>query len=314
MGNFKCFLIFKIYIYIYNFYSRTEIINVRQNVIKSKLENVVSLATANKKFYWTNGDDIFYEEYHNTDYFHNSYPALSLSTKSYKKVIINLQSSQPIPSPVNPPRNVQAIYGSNLAKTTWQPPHLLGIQGKGAWQNWSYEIAIKEANSQKFISYKNINTTSYKILGLKENTEYVIKAAAYTKSGKGPWSSEFRGFTLSRLKNPTIYWSAAKGLLKTDAAGENVETLIHKSRMRNSYFIDMTWYQDKLYLVTNDSHVFWYNTRTHSQGQLIGIDSVGSIAVDWIGKKVYWSNPKRQMVRAKNFLDTCSILVLNCYL
>ncbi|XP_044258516.1 proto-oncogene tyrosine-protein kinase ROS isoform X1 [Tribolium madens] len=281
-----------------------EIVNVRPNVIKSKLENVVSLATANKKFYWTNGDDIFYEEYHNSVYFHNSYPDLSLSTKSYKKVIINLQSSQPIPSPVNPPTNVQAIFGSNIAKTTWQPPHLLGIQGKGAWQNWLYEIEIKEVGSQKFISHKNINTTSYKISGLRENTEYVIKAAAYTKSGKGPWSSEFRGFTLSRSKNPMIYWSAAEGLLRTDAAGENVETLIHKSSTKNSFFIDMTWYQDLIYLVTNDSHVYWYNTRTHSQGQLIGIDSVGSIAVDWIGKKLYWSNPKRQMIIRGNLNGT----------
>ncbi|RZC34249.1 proto-oncogene tyrosine-protein kinase ROS, partial [Asbolus verrucosus] len=279
-----------------------EIMNVRPNVIKSKLQKVVSLATANKIFYWTDGDDIFYEEYHDSDYFHNSYP--DLSARSYKKVIINLQSAQPIPSPVNPPTNVQAIFGSNIAKTTWQAPHLLGIQGKGAWQNWSYEIAIKEVNSQHFLSHKAINTTSYKISGLKENTEYVIKAAAYTNSGKGPWSSEFRGITLSRSINPAIYWSAAKGLLKSDAAGENVETLIHKSHMKNFYFTDMTWYKDQIYLVTNDSHVYWYNTVTHNQGQLIDIDSVGSIAVDWIGKKLYWSNPKRQMIIRGNLNGT----------
>jgi proto-oncogene tyrosine-protein kinase ROS len=260
------------------------------------LQKVISLATANKKFYWTNGDSIFYEEDHNNDYFHNSIP--DLHARSYKKLLVNLQSSQPIPSPVNPPTNVQAIFGKNIAKTTWQAPHLLGIQGKGAWQNWSYEIAIKEVGSQRFISHKTTNTTSYKISGLRENTEYVIKAAAYTDSGKGPWSSEFRGNTLSRSEHPAIYWSAAKGLLKSDAAGENVETLIHKSRMKNFYFIDMTWYKEQIYLVTNDSHVYWYNTKTHNQGQLIDIDSVGSIAVDWIGMKLYWSNPKRQMVRS----------------
>lgn len=281
-------------IFNFTFIFRKEVQNVRPNVIKSKLQKVISLATANKKFYWTDGDDVYYEEYHNSDYFHNSYP--DLSARSYKKVIIKMQSSQPIPTPVNPPSNVQGIFGSNIAKITWKAPYLLGIQGKGAWQNWYYEVAVKESNSENFTLHKNINTTFCKIFGLKENTEYVIKTAAYTSSGTGPYSSQFRGSTLSSSKKPVIYWSAGKGLLRTDAAGENVETLIHRTAMKKMFFVDMAWYQDLIYLVTNHSQVFWYNMTNHRQGRLIDIDSVGSIAVDWIGKKLYWSNPKRQMV------------------
>lgn len=26
------------------------------------------------------------------------------------------------------------------------------------------------------------------------------------------------------------------------------------------------------------------------------MDNVGSMAVDWVGKKIYWSNPKQQLV------------------
>lgn len=134
---------------------------------------------------------------------------------------------------------------------------------------------------------------------MKDNTEYVIKTAAYTSSGTGPWSSEFKGKTLKRPLNdkyPSIIWSASEGLLTSDVIGENVQTLIHKANMKDYYITDIAWYEDQLYLVSNTSHIHWYNMTSHKTGKLMDIDSVGSAAVDWIGKKLYWSNPKQQLV------------------
>lgn len=93
-----------------------------------------------------------------------------------------------------------------------------------------------------------------------------------------------------------ILWSAAEGLLKSDVTGENADSIIHQSMMKNFYFMNVAWYEDQLFLVTNTSQIFWYNTTTHDYGQLMDIESVGSIAVDWIGKKLYWSNPTQQLV------------------
>jgi len=92
-------------------------------------QNVVSLAMANGVFYWTTGGDVLYEEHHpyQNSYFHTAYP--ERPDKSFVSVSVNLPSSQPIPIPVNPPTNVQAILGPTLAKTSWQVPHLLGGQG-----------------------------------------------------------------------------------------------------------------------------------------------------------------------------------------
>lgn len=277
-----------------------EITNSRSNVITSRLQKVISLATANKKFYWTNGDEVLYEEYHPfyKSYFHNSYP--DLKARSYTKVLINILSSQPVPVPVNPPTAVQAIFGTNLAKTTWKAPHLLGGQGKGAWQNWSYEISIKDLQTDEVEIHRNINITSYTIKNLTDDREYVIKAAARTNFGKGPWSSEFKGMSLKKQpKSPVIFWSATDGLLKSDATGENVQTLIHRSDLKHRSFKDLAWYFDQIYIVTNTSQVFWYNLSTHENGQITNIDWVDSIAVDWIGKKLYWSNPKQQLVCAR---------------
>lgn len=102
--------------------------------------------------------------------------------------------------------------------------------------------------------------------------------------------------TLSESKKSMILWSAAEGLLKSNAAGEVVETLIDKTKMKNYHYIDVTWYKDKIYLVTNTSEVQWLNITSHTQGSWANMDSVRSIAVDWIGKKIYWSNPKQQLV------------------
>ncbi|XP_031333150.1 proto-oncogene tyrosine-protein kinase ROS isoform X2 [Photinus pyralis] len=284
-----------------------EIINVRPKIITRKLQKVLSLATANKTFYWTDGNDVFYEEFHSSreSYYHNTYP--DLADRPYLKVIVNLESSQPTPIPINPPTLLQAIFGPKLVKISWKAPHLLGDQGKGAWQNWSYEISIKAVNNNNTRIHKNINVTSCTISNLEEGEEYVIKAAAYTNLGKGPWSSEFRGRTLKVSKNgkyPTILWSAASGLLRSDATGENVQTLVQKNVMNDYHIIDIAWHNDCIYVVTNNSQIFWHNLKTHKGGQLVDIESVSSIAVDWIGKKLYWSNPKQQLILRGNLNGT----------
>ena len=107
--------------------------------------------------------------------------------------------------------------------------------GKGAWQNWSYELHITDEAMGITVYKKNVNATSYTIQNLKANTEYVIKAAAYTSSGRGPWSSEFRGKTLKIPqdgKYASILWSAADGLLRSDVTGDNVELLVHNSDLK----------------------------------------------------------------------------------
>lgn len=294
-----------------------EIHNLRVNTQKPMFLDVLSLATANGLFYWTSGKEVMTEEHYPVDnnYFHNVYPALR--GQYYTTILVDLPSSQPIPIPINPPTGLQAILGSNLAKTSWQMPHLLGGQGKGAWQNWSYEINIKDITHSKTIAHiRGINATSYTIQNLRENTEYVMKTAAYTSSGTGPWSSEFRGKTLRTTiydRYPAIIWSASEGLLTTDVTGEHVQSLIHKSHMKDYYMTAITWYENQLYLVSNTSHMYWYNMTSHRSGRVLDVDSVGSVAVDWVGKKLYWSNPKQQLVRPTTIiiLTTNSLIFLS---
>ncbi|XP_041979738.1 proto-oncogene tyrosine-protein kinase ROS isoform X2 [Aricia agestis] len=279
-----------------------EITDFRSNTQTPKFFSVKSLAYANGLFYWTNGQEMLTEEYHpqKNSYFHNEYP-LEYDTR---QVLVALRSCQPIPLPVNPPLSVQSIMGIDRGKVSWSPPHLLGHQGTGAWQQWMYHLQLTEIPTGKVIDIKNISDSIYHVDNLKENTEYVIKVAAVTQSGSGPWSSEFVGKTLTLSQTTlqsTLLWSGPDGLLQTDLTGENLQTLIHKEHLRTLYITDISWYRDKLYLVTNASTVIWYNITSHIKGEMPNMDNVGSLAVDWVGKKIYWSNPKQQLITRENF-------------
>ncbi|XP_034935442.1 proto-oncogene tyrosine-protein kinase ROS isoform X2 [Chelonus insularis] len=280
-----------------------EILNLRDNTQQPKFKNVVSLAMANGLFYWTNGEEVLTEGYHSGQnrYFHNAYP--DRSDGSFVSVNVLMNASQPIPVPVNPPTGVQAVLGAKRAKVSWQAPHLLGGQGKGAWQNWSYELEIKDNTTGDIIQQREISGLSHVVNDLREKSEYIIKVAAYTKAGHGPWSTEFRGKTLRENSHASILWSANEGLLKSDVTGENVNTLISKESLRDSeteyHIVDVSWYQDTLYIVGNNSALYRYNITSHEKTKL-NINSVGSVAVDWIAKKIYWANPKQQIITRAN--------------
>ncbi|XP_076178506.1 receptor protein-tyrosine kinase sevenless isoform X1 [Ptiloglossa arizonensis] len=280
-----------------------EVLNFRANTQQPKFKNVVSLAMANGLFYWTNGEEVLIEGYHSGQnrYFHNAYP--DRSNGSFVSVNVLMDASQPVPVPVNPPTGVQAVLGVERAKVSWQAPHLLGGQGKGAWQNWSYELEIKDESTGETIHQKDIAGSSHTVHNLREKSEYSIKAAAYTSAGRGPWSTEFRGRTLRDGSHTSILWSANEGLLSSDVTGENIDTLIYKASLKEAeidyHIVDVSWYKDTLYIVGNNSALYRYGMTSHQKTKM-NIHSVGSVAVDWISKKLYWANPKQQIITRAN--------------
>ncbi|XP_077293792.1 receptor protein-tyrosine kinase sevenless [Arctopsyche grandis] len=282
-----------------------EVVNFRANTQSPMFHSVKSLSFVNGSFYWTTGEAIFTEEFHNDVYYHNQFRLASEKEKSFNNILVALPACQPIPIAVNPPIGLQSVMGTNHAKITWQPPHLLGHQGMGAWHQWRYRLQITDFENNSTIHRSDIEkVTSYTAKDLKENTVYVIKAAAVTSSGTGPWSSEFIAKTLSSPENginSSLLWSTNDGLLKSDLTGDNIETLVYKSDINNSHVTDISYYKDLLYLVTNDSKVFIYNITSGRLETMTGMNNVGSLAIDWIGNKLYWTSPKQQLVTRSNF-------------
>lgn len=275
--------------------------DIRNNTQSPKLNVVKSLAMANGIFYWTNGSDLFMEDHHAEEnyYYHNAYPGLSNGT--FVAVCVNLPSVQPVPVPVNPPRHLQALLSADKAKISWRSPHLLGIQGKGAWQEWSYALEILENNSLLVSRTNEIKGTFFTVDKLKPNTNYTFRAAAYTSAGRGPWSTEFYAKTLKSSHDRYLIWSSKDGLLQSDVLGEHIHPLIPRSKLGDHEITDMAWYDDVLYFVSN-STLRYYNRTSGLLARFLELESVESIGIDWIGKRIYWSNPTLQSVSLFNIL------------
>uniref|UniRef100_A0A182IPU5 Tyrosine-protein kinase receptor n=1 Tax=Anopheles atroparvus TaxID=41427 RepID=A0A182IPU5_ANOAO len=276
--------------------------NIRNNTQQPRFEKVKSLALANGLFYWTNGTEVFAEDYHkvHNSYYHNAFPIASNNT--YFSISVNLTSEQPIPIPVNPPRNVQALVSPNKIKISWDAPYLLGIMGKGAWQAWRYRLEVTDELLGTVIHTAEANGTSYASDiddRLLPNRVYVIRATAFTVAGLGPWSREFRVRTLRTKQQRHLVWASADGIMRSDVIGENVSTMIGRSAgLDGAVVTNLAWYNDTLYVVSN-STLRLYRAAQGGVGEWIKfreLESVECVTVDPIGERLYFSNPTQQMI------------------
>lgn len=90
--------------------------------------------------------------------------------------------------------------------------------------------------------------------------------------------------------------------MRSDVTGSNLNTIISSSQLFGSHVTDIDWFEDVLYLVLNSSRVYMYHTTEKKLTRYSDLESVGSIAVDWLGRKLYWASPNQQLVRHKHFV------------
>lgn len=285
--------------------------NIRNNTQTPMYDSVKTFAVANDLFYWTSGDAVLMEEYHEASqfYYNNKFRDFA-KLSSFLSVCVKLPSAQPIPKPVNPPSNVQALLGSDRAKVSWDVPYLLGIQGRGAWQEWNYEIKVlEENNNDNNITKSQIKGTQYTVTHLKPDTKYRFEVTAYTAAGYSPRSVEFIGQTLKTPHNRYLIGATHHGLIQSDPLGENIRVLVPQSILNRCNITNIDWYDDVLLFVCNintspgGSTLFSFN-RTSNLTKIISIKGdVRTIAVDWIGRKLYWFNARHQVVTRGNLVS-----------
>ncbi|XP_049539733.1 protein sevenless isoform X3 [Anopheles darlingi] len=306
-------------------------VDIRNNTQQPRFERVRSLALANGLFYWTNGTEVFAEDYHvvHDSYYHNAFPVASNNT--YFSINVNLTSEQPIPVPVNPPRNVQALVSPDRIKIAWDAPFLLGMKGRGAWQAWNYRVEVRdERNGTLVLVVPAIGngSTSY-ATGLANlltpNRVYTVRVAAHTVAGVGPWSHEFRVRTLrAHQQQRHLVWASAAGIVRSDVIGDHVQTLLPSVGSNVSADVtSLAWHNGTLYVVSNGTlrlyrveeeekeeegeekdeeeeevassphHTAVGAPRWRQIGEL---GSVACVAVDRLGERLYLHNPAQQMI------------------
>lgn len=269
--------------------------DIRKNALSPLMQSVKSLAMVNELFFWTNGKEILTEEFHHQRrvYYHNSFPDPSKSNTSLIAVVVNSTLAQPIPVPKNSPESCQALMSSTHAKVSWQTPQLVGDQGKGAFKDWLYRLEVSGGNKSE--TFENIVGNSVVVEPLQPNTLYSFKVAAYTSGGSGQFSQKFSAKTLKTSVDRYLVWASSDGLMQSDVIGENISTLLPKEEIGNYQVSDITWFENIFYIVMN-STLKIYNRTNGDLKKLGELDSVGGVAVDWIGRRLYWSNPTQQVI------------------
>jgi len=208
--------------------------DIRQDKVEtSQFTNVHNIIAFNNSFYWTTGAVIYKEEYDGNmeKIYHNAFDGPIMYDDICVALIMFHPSVQPYPVPHNPAENIEAIFSDNKAKVIWNKPTLLGGTGLGAWQGWSYELQVEEVYSNKTTVRKSLNETHCALHELSPNTHYALQIRPYSKAGHGPWSGPFYGQTLKSVNRSSRYpfalWGTKNGLVKSDALGENIESLVH---------------------------------------------------------------------------------------
>lgn len=276
----------------------------KNNTQTPMFERVRSLAMANNKFYWTNGEAILMEEYHEqSKFYYNSRFNNFAGLAHVSYICVKLPSAQPTPKPLNPPKKVQVLLSSDRAKVFWEAPHLLGIQGRRAWQNWTYELEVvnEDADGAKQL-VNQIKGLQFTVGELEPNTRYRFRVSAYTSAGNSPHSVEFRGQTLDTSDDRHMLWASHDGLVQSDVVGDSVHILVPHQKYGNCNVSSIDWFEDSLLFVCN-SQLYTFNRTTNVTEKVNMKDSIQAIAVDWIGERLYWFNPMHQVVARGNFVD-----------
>lgn len=271
--------------------------DIRNNTQTRKFTSVKSFAMASDLFYWSNGAAILMEEYdEDSDHYYTSIFSDFAQLNHFIFVCVKLPSAQPTPKPLNPPSNLQALLSVNRAKVSWHIPHLLSFQGRGAWQDWTYELeVIDEENNDTKRTIKDIKAKHYTVSDLNPDTKYRFRVTAYTNAGSGPYSVEYRGQTLKQAQKREIIWSSHDGLIQSDILAENIRTLIPQPTLNACNISNLEWFEDILFYVCGNS-LYSFNRTTNATKKLDVKDSVQAIAVDWIGRRLYWFNPLHQVI------------------
>ncbi|GFQ68878.1 proto-oncogene tyrosine-protein kinase ROS [Trichonephila clavata] len=292
-----------------------DVSDIRENSQTQLYKNIRSLAVHFNLLYWATGNFLYREEFHKKElkYYQNAY---SLGKGPFSFLNVYHVDYQPSPLPLNPVESLQALFGFNDTKISWSSPRLLSGQGKGSYKNYLFEVQLLDhSKSLKMVKVNNIDKNLCYINNLLPNTTYSVKVRAYTAGGTGPWSSEFLGNTLKtreeRSENkelPYILWGARDGLLKSDFLGSNVAPIVLKINLNNALITDICSFGNNVFINTNSSFVYVYNTFENSLSRLPNITMANSIAIDWLAPKLYFSSAANQMIaRSGLSLDSGSM-------
>ncbi|XP_025097919.1 proto-oncogene tyrosine-protein kinase ROS-like isoform X4 [Pomacea canaliculata] len=281
-----------------SFLDGSDIKNFREKVVKREFQNMRSMMYYDRAFFWTNGTIVWFEEFDPgfTQYRHNM---MLFFYKSYCGLNLLHPKAQPTPVPLTSPSKVEVLFTPNRAQITWKPPQKLQYQGEGAWNHWKYDIEVKSGTKEdgNFVPYIQTAETeflNYTADGLEYDTVYFVRIRAKSDAGTGPWSSYFVGRTMEKESVAVHVLLGVPGMI----IEKDLNSLAHSSVVNfSSEARDLSWFGDLILWTTTGGDMFMFNRTNGEKTQLTNIRNAYCVAYDWLGKKIFWSEPKLGVIR-----------------
>ncbi|ESP04075.1 hypothetical protein LOTGIDRAFT_156686 [Lottia gigantea] len=291
------------------YFDRSEVNNIRPPSESSRFNfsNMFSIATYQGLFYWTTRNDVKREEFDKRYDIFRQNNFLFFNDK-YSNINIYHPTTQPEPVPYTPPTDIQALFNSHSAQISWKSPSKLEYQGRGAWNQWSYEIEIFyeiKKGKTKRLAHK-VSETTLSVNRLHPDTQYSIQLRAVSNTGQGPWSQFFVGRTLKYEPIPVkVYLALKREILEHDLSEYKVESLRHVV----SPITDISWYNNHVMWTNSDGKLLLYNKQTRQQSVNNHAQFATCLTFDWLGQKIFWSEPDRNtLVKIQSGLWVNSVI------
>ncbi|CAG5115203.1 unnamed protein product, partial [Candidula unifasciata] len=267
-----------------------------EKIVSSAFSQVSSMVFYNQTFIWTDSKKMYVEEYESRfqNYRHNE---LLFFTPPYTGMDVFHPSAQPMPVPSSAPDSVDAFFTRDRVVIRWLPPPLLQYQGHGAFMNWTYELQFSRSNENGDIvsapKEYNISTLNLTVSNLSPDTMYAIKIRARSDAGNGPWSRNFIGRTLKQDGLSVLMGLAGGQIVQKDLTDGTEKNVVN-------FFSDATdidWHGDIIIWVTTSGSLSVFNRTSQQKRHLVSAYKAYCAAYDWLGHKVYWSEPGQGMIR-----------------
>ncbi|XP_066301106.1 proto-oncogene tyrosine-protein kinase ROS-like [Branchiostoma lanceolatum] len=271
------------------------------NTVSPQLTDVKSLTHFEESFFWTRGEDQVYREVLNPrtgQFVHNQF---TFNFAFFNEPFVGLEmyhpSMQPIPVPSNPPQDFRVLFGDESVFLSWSRPEQLSTFGKGSWQDWRYELEVQNLDSPNENStvVSDIMAHNHTLQGLEKGAQYSFSVRAYSQGGQGPWSSSFVGRVYSQVPTaPSLVLVTSEGVVQSSIDGSTLQT----EQPNVTDAADLAWMDINVYYVTSGGEVAYWNSSGDVQevSSLPWVTSARAVAVDWIGRKLYWANSAQHRI------------------
>ncbi|CAG2239895.1 Tyrosine-protein kinase Btk29A,Tyrosine kinase receptor Cad96Ca,Discoidin domain-containing receptor 2,Tyrosine-protein kinase receptor TYRO3,Putative neurotrophin receptor LTRK 1,ALK tyrosine kinase receptor,Tyrosine-protein kinase ABL2,Tyrosine-protein kinase abl-1,Tyrosine-protein kinase receptor UFO,Macrophage colony-stimulating factor 1 receptor,Leukocyte tyrosine kinase receptor,Tyrosine-protein kinase receptor Tie-1,Receptor-type tyrosine-protein kinase FLT3,ALK tyrosine kinase receptor homolog scd- len=283
------------------FLDGTGLADVRKDkVIQPNYYSIRSMVYYGGVFFLTNGTKLLIEEY---DEKIGKFYVNEMYVTKYSSFNIYHPTAQPYPVPHSSPQDVRGLFTDKRVIIQWNRPKPLSYQGKGAYKNWYYEVSLYADDGTDNEIVEKVTGSFLEIEDLVPDTAYQVKVRAWSQTGSGPWSEVFVGRTLSlEASTAKVIVAAASqsdfttGLYEMDMEGQH-RTQLTTVHLFYEELLDLTWVEDKIMWASNVNGVQIFDRTTAESEFVYHIRYATSVSYDWLGQKLYWSNPKHNVIR-----------------